>query len=143
VNPTVIDEGGTLIVADTIAELAAAIPAPMDALQDTVELYNTALATGGGAELATPRTGDPVPLLRPPFRALPLIAGVYFTMGGPLVNGRAQVLDSAERPIEGLFAAGGTMGGLMGGPQAGYAGGWAEASTFGLIAGENAIAEES
>ena len=35
------------------------------------------------------------------------------------------------------------MGGLMGGPQAGYAGGWAEASTFGLIAGENAIGQES
>ena len=143
VNPTVVEEGGTLIEADTVAALAEAIPAPMGALERTVEAYNAALAAGHGAALDISRTGEPVPLLRPPFRALPLIAGVYFTMGGPLVNGRAQVLDADERPIEGLYAAGGTMGGLMGGPQAGYAGGWAEASTFGLIAGESAIGQES
>jgi succinate dehydrogenase/fumarate reductase flavoprotein subunit len=71
---------------------------------------------------------------------VPLIAGVYFTMGGPLVSGRAEVLDENEQAIPGLYAAGGTMGGLMGGPKAGYAGGWAEASTFGLLAGENAMA---
>ena len=134
VNPTVVEEGGTLIEADTLAGLAEAIPAPMGALEDTVAAYNA----GGALEI--PRTGQPVPLLEPPFRAMPLIAGVYFTMGGPLVNGQAQVLDGDEKPIEGLYAAGGTMGGLMGGPQAGYAGGWAEASTFGLLAGENAMA---
>ena len=48
VNPTVVDEGGTLIVADSIAALAEAIPAPMGELERTVERYNAALAAGTG-----------------------------------------------------------------------------------------------
>lgn len=141
VNPTVTDEGGTLLDSTSIDGLAAAIPAAMGGLQQTVEQYNAALKDGQGATLAVPRTGGAAPLVTPPFWAMPLVAGVYFTMGGPLVNGRAQVLNEDEQVIEGLYAAGGTMGGLMGGPKAGYAGGWAEASTFGLIAAESATAD--
>jgi fumarate reductase flavoprotein subunit len=140
VNPTVIEEGGTLIEADSLEALVEAIPSPMEDLVRTVTEYNDALADGRSGDMDVPRTGDPVPLLRAPFRAMPLIAGVYFTMGGPLVNGRAEVIDEGGEVIRGLYAAGGTMGGLMGGPRAGYAGGWAEASTFGLLAAENAMA---
>jgi fumarate reductase flavoprotein subunit len=44
-------------------------------------------------------------------------------------------------PIKGLYAAGGAMGGLQGGPQSkGYTGGWSEATTFGLLAAEHAMA---
>lgn len=139
-NPYIHEEGGTIFEASSVKELAQAVPSPMDDLERTVDDYNSALAAGKGAELEVPRNGDPAPLAQGPFYAVPLIAGVYFTMGGPLVNGQAQVLDEDEEVIPGLFAAGGTMGGLMGGPDAGYAGGWAEASTFGLLAGENAMA---
>jgi fumarate reductase flavoprotein subunit len=54
------------------------------------------------------------------------------------VDGHARVLDDRGEPIEGLYAAGGTMGGLHGGPNAGYAGGLLEAAVFGLLAGEHA-----
>jgi len=139
-NPVLEQEGATVVVADSIEELAVRIPAPMEALAVTVTIYNRAVERRAGHELTPPRTGSPAPLARAPYRAIPLIAGVYFTMGGVLVNGRAQVLDERERPIPGLLAAGGTMAGLMGGPRAGYAGGWGEASTFGLLAGESAMA---
>ena len=44
-----------------------------------------------------------------------------------------------RRPREAnLYAAGGTMGGLQGGPRIGVAGGWSEATTFGLLAAEHA-----
>lgn len=141
VNPTVVEEGGTLLESPSIGGLADLIPAKMGELERTVQEYNAALTNARGGELEVPRTGSPGPLATPPFRAMPLIAGVYFTMGGPLVNGHAQVLDEDEQVIGGLLAAGGTMGGLMGGPKAGYAGGWAEASTFGLIAGETATTD--
>ena len=139
-NPVLDEEGATVVVAGSIAELARRVPAPMAELEATVAAYRVAIAAGRGAQLSPPRTGHPAALGRPPYRAIPLIAGVYFTMGGVLVNGGAQVLDESELPIPGLFAAGGTMAGLMGGPRAGYAGGWGEASTFGLLAGESAAA---
>jgi fumarate reductase flavoprotein subunit len=75
---------------------------------------------------------------RPPFRAIPLVAGVTFTLGGLRVDGHARVLDGTGTPIAGLYAAGGTMGGLHGGPRVGYAGGLLEAAVFGLLAGEHA-----
>jgi succinate dehydrogenase/fumarate reductase flavoprotein subunit len=59
-------------------------------------------------------------------------------MGGLLVDGYARVLDLDERPIRGLFAAGGTMGGLHGGPRGGYVGGLSSALVFGLLAAEGA-----
>jgi fumarate reductase flavoprotein subunit len=71
------------------------------------------------------------------FMAIPVVAGNTFTMGGLLVNRFGQVLNGDDQPIPGLYAAGGTMGGLQGGPRIGVAGGWSEASTFGLLAAEH------
>ena len=41
-------------------------------------------------------------------------------MGGVLIDGRGEVLDTAENPILGLYAAGDAIGGLMGGYRGGY-----------------------
>jgi fumarate reductase flavoprotein subunit len=59
-------------------------------------------------------------------------------MGGILINGRAQALNQAERPIPGLYAAGDAIGGLMGGYRGGYTGGLMQAVVTGILAGENA-----
>jgi fumarate reductase flavoprotein subunit len=74
----------------------------------------------------------------PPFRGIPVVAGVTFTLGGLRVDGSARVVDPSGAPIAGLYAAGGTMGGLHGGPRVGYAGGLLEAAVFGLLAGAHA-----
>jgi fumarate reductase flavoprotein subunit len=134
-NPTIEKEGGTLITADSIEELAGLISAPAGALRSTADTFNRHAIDGTPIE--PQRTGEARPVTQKPFHAIPLLIGIYFTMGGLLVNAHAQVLSTEEQPIPGLYAVGGTMGGLQGGPHNGYAGGWTEASTFGLLAAEH------
>lgn len=132
-NPYLEEHGATVRSAGRIDELARATDLPEDRLVDTLR----GLAERSGEALpprTPPRTGQ-VSLGTPPFHAVPVVAGLTFTMGGLGVDGSARVLDSAGTPLPGLYAAGGTMGGLHGGPDAGYAGGLLEAAVFGLIAG--------
>ena len=77
-------------------------------------------------------------MLRAPFYGLRVVPGITFTMGGVLVNGRAQALNAKEQPIAGLYAAGDAIGGLMGGYRGGYTGGLMQAVVTGILAGENA-----
>ena len=80
----------------------------------TVDEYNRAVQSNDTSTLRFPRTGKPKPL-RTPFYGLKVIPGITFTMGGILVNGRCEVLNTEEKPIEGLYAAGDAIGGLLGG----------------------------
>lgn len=50
------------------------------------------------------------PIVKPPFRAYPIISANCFTFGGLKVNTHAQVLDSDGKVIPGLYAAGETVG---------------------------------
>jgi fumarate reductase flavoprotein subunit len=136
-NPGYLDAGGTFLRADSIADLARQAGIPQRRLETTVEQFNSYCLHG--TPVVPPRTHQPPAIQQPPFHAIPLCNAIYFTMGGALVNAHGQVLDGQERPIAGLYAAGGTMGGLMGGPRNGYAGGWSEATTFGLLAAEHAL----
>lgn len=136
-NPGYVDAGGTFLTAPTIDELATGIGASPERLARTVATFNRFCVQGG--DIDPPRTNRPAPIDRGPFHAIPLLVGIYFTMGGLLVNGDAQVLGADDRPIPNLYAAGGTMGGLQGGPRNGYAGGWSESLTFGLLAAEHAM----
>ena len=66
---------------------------------------------------------------------MPICVAITNTMGGIVVDGDGRVLDTADRPIPGLYAAGSTVGGLDGGPHAGYVGGLIKA-TVALLAAE-------
>jgi fumarate reductase flavoprotein subunit len=59
-------------------------------------------------------------------------------MGGIAINKNAQALTAQGRPVDGLYAAGNSIGGLEGGPRADYVGGLMKAFVFGLRAGEHA-----
>jgi succinate dehydrogenase/fumarate reductase flavoprotein subunit len=63
--------------------------------------------------------------------------GITHTIGGVRVDDHARVLDHADRPVDGLFAAGADVGGISTG---GYASGLAAALVFGRIAAESALA---
>ncbi|MBV9237214.1 MAG: FAD-binding protein [Xanthobacteraceae bacterium] len=147
-NPFLIDAGGTLLRADTIAELADRTGLPGDALARTVADYNHAVEANEFSKLTPPRSLDhphpwgsrPMPIRQPPFVAVPLCAGLTYTMGGLKVDPQARVLHTQGQPITGLFAAGGSIGGLEGGPYVGYTGGLAKALVFGRIAGASALA---
>ena len=84
--------------------------------------------------LKVARTGKPKPL-RAPFYGLRVVSGITFTMGGILINGRAEALNENEKSIPGLYAAGDAIGGLMGGYRGGYTGGLMQAAVTGILAG--------
>ena len=99
--------------AGTLAELAARLGMSSAALEASVRAYNQEVAqeaTTAGLNRA-PRP----PLEAPPFTALGPVRSVFVhNEGGLAVNADHQVLDQADRPIAGLFAAGATgQGGLL------------------------------
>ena len=73
----------------------------------------------------------------PPFEAYAVTCGITFTYGGLRINGAAEVLDRAARPIDGLYATGELVGGLFHSNYPGGAGLMAGA-VFGRIAGASA-----
>jgi fumarate reductase flavoprotein subunit len=139
-NPWLLDNDGDLFSHETIAKLAEALGVNGVNLAKTLAQYNQAVESGTVSALPVPRTGAPKPL-RPPLYGLKVVPGITFTMGGILVNGRCEVLNSEEKSIFGLYAAGDAIGGLMGGYRGGYTGGLTQAVVTGMLAGENAARE--
>jgi 3-oxosteroid 1-dehydrogenase len=90
------------------------------ALAETVRRWNAGCAAGtdrefGRGEGAYQRfCGDPAvqpnpslgPLDRPPFYAVPVLAGTIGTKGGPVTDVHGRVLRPDGSPITGLYAAG-------------------------------------
>jgi succinate dehydrogenase/fumarate reductase flavoprotein subunit len=137
-NPLLLEAGGTLHRAGTIAELAGLIGVAPPRLEELVSAYNAAVDAGTLHMLSPPRHRDRYsawPIRTAPFYALPICAAITNTMGGIVVDGNGAVLDHSDAPLPGLFAAGSTIGGLDGGPNAGYVGGLVKA-TIALRAAE-------
>src|SRR5690606_21970599 len=89
--------------------------------------YNNAIADGTLQRLTPPRSSErglkPWPIAKSPYFAVPLCAGIPFTMGGSAVDQDMRALRPDGSPIPGLFAAGKSAGGLEGGEAVGYVGG--------------------
>lgn len=137
-NPSLVENGGTVLQADTLAELAAKAGLNAAGLAATVEEFNGLVRAGSAPALNPPRTTMSYPAHiceKGPFYAIPLCAGITVTSGGVAIDGRARVLDKADKPIPGLYAAGSVVGGLEGGPKAGYVGGLIKSFGIGRIAG--------
>ena len=64
-NPLLVEAGGTLHRAATIAELAALAGIPAQALQETVESYNAAFESGALAALSPARSDPPCAVADP------------------------------------------------------------------------------
>jgi fumarate reductase flavoprotein subunit len=140
-NPWLMDNDGDIFHDETIEGIAHKLGIGAANLVQTVEQYNRAVQSSNAVSLAVPRTGKPKSLLLP-YYGLKVVPGITFTMGGVLVNGRCEALDQEEKPIEGLYAAGDTIGGLMGGYRGGYTGGLMQAVVTGILAGENAASSK-
>jgi FAD binding domain-containing protein len=137
-NPLLLEAGGTLHRAGTIAELAGLIGIAPQRLEGLVDEYNAAVDAGTLHLLSPQRRSDRYrawPIRSAPFHAMPICAAITNTMGGIAVDGNGAVLDRSDMPMPGLFAAGSTIGGLDGGPSAGYVGGLIKA-TIALRAAE-------
>lgn len=136
-NPWLAENDGFLYSAGSPQELARHLGIDGETLARTLERFNHGCEAGNIEGFSVRRTGKLRPL-KPPYYGLKVVPGITFTMGGPLINGRAEILNLEKRPIKGLYAAGDAIGGLMGGFNGGYTGGLAQAVVTGLLAGENA-----
>ena len=138
----------TMAQAETIGGLAEALGVSVTGLERTVAEFNAA-CVGGEFHPSTldglrtegvepPKSNWALPLTEPPFLGYAVTCGITFTFGGLRIDPRsAQVLDTEEQPIDGLYAAGELIGGLFYDNYAGGSGLMAGA-VFGRIAGRSA-----
>ena len=115
--------GATKVEADTLAELAGRLGIDPDVLSATVTAYNAAVThtefdpsvkDGKHTEgVNPPKSNWALPVAVPPLVAYPVTCGITFTFGGLRVDREARVLDTAGRPVPGLYAAGETVGGVF------------------------------
>ncbi len=134
--------------ASSIARLAQKLGIPGDRLQATVDAYNAAIQPGefdserldgkGTRGIHPPKSNWALPLDTPPFFAYPVTGGVTFTLGGLKVDERTRVIDTEDRAIPGLYAAGELIGGLF---YDNYPGGASllRSLVFGRLAGKEAV----
>ncbi|MDD9906909.1 MAG: FAD-dependent oxidoreductase [Rhodospirillaceae bacterium] len=138
-NPVFVNAGGTVLEAPDLATLAQKAGVSADGLSATVAAYNSAIESGAAQTPArTVSKFTPQPIATPPFRAIPICAGITYTMGGIAIDRDSRVQAQAGGAIPGLFAAGSASGGMEGGPTAAYLGGLTKAVITGLRAAEAA-----
>lgn len=145
-NPSLPDNGGTVIAADSLAALAEKAGLDRGGLEATVADYNSCVQAGAASALAPSRSVDvytPHAIANAPYYAVPLCAGLTVTSGGLAVDADARVLNEAGAPIPGLYAAGSAVGGLEGGPSVGYVGGLIKAFGIGMLASDAIVASHT
>ncbi len=101
-------------------------------------LFNPNVLDGRGTTgLTVPKTNWANTIEEGPFEAYGVTCGITFTFGGVKINPEAQVLDMADRPLAGLYAAGEMAAGVF---YFNYPGssGLTNGTVFGRIAGRNA-----
>lgn len=107
------------------------------AVTDDAEFDPKGLDGKGTKGLNPQKSNWAVRLDEPPFYCYPVRAGITFGFGGLKINTEAEVLDSQENPIPGLWAVGNSTSEIF---YNNYAAGSAQTrgAVFGRIAGENA-----
>ena len=141
----------TMAQADTIEALAESLGVDSGGLQRTVDEYNrscpeqgiddfnpSTLDGVGTRGINPPKSNWALPFDSPPYLGYAVTCGITFTFGGLKIDPRSgQVLDTEDRPMTGLYAAGELVGGLFYNNYAGGSGLMA-GSVFGRIAGRSA-----
>jgi tricarballylate dehydrogenase len=140
---------GRPVTGDSIEELANRLGIEdVEQTVETVEEYNAACdpgeykpneLDGNSTEgLDLPKSNWALPLDEPPYTGYPVTGGMTFAFGGVAINDDAEVLDTRDDPIPGLFGAGNSTGGLF---YNNYPGGTGltNAAVFGYVAGESSV----
>ena len=109
--------------AATIEEVAKKLEIDAQALVRTIREFNAAVQPGefnpaildgkGTQGIVPPKSNWAVPIDTPPFVGYGVTTGITFTFGGLKITTSAEVMDTENRVIPGLFAAGELVGGLF------------------------------
>jgi tricarballylate dehydrogenase len=111
----------TFVEAATIPELAPQIGIEPKVLAHTVEEFNRAVADERPFDprkpdgrstrgLAIPKSNWACRIETAPFRAYAVTGGITFTFGGVAIDRNAQVINTIDQPIKGLYASGDIVG---------------------------------
>ncbi len=122
---------------NTVAELAAKIPVPAKALEQTLATYNNFV--DAKQDSAFQRPNLPRKLATGPYYAIEVTPAVHHTMGGVVIDTLGEVKGENGEIIAGLFAAGEVTGGVHGANRLG-GNAISDIVTFGRIAGTSAAA---
>ena len=130
-------KSGYTVTGATYEELAKAMGVDEATFVSTMNTWNQAVEAKSDAEFN--RTSFANPLTAAPYYAIKITPAVHHTMGGIVINPKAEVLNEKGEVISGLFAAGEVTGGVHG---ANRLGGNAVADfvVFGRISGQSAAA---
>jgi tricarballylate dehydrogenase len=140
------------ITADSIRSLAKRLGIErIDQVERTIDEFNAAchsnsfenyqpdeLDGNSTIDIDPPKSNWALPLDEPPFTGYPVTGGMTFGFGGVAISPDAEVLNTRDEPIQGLYAAGNATGGLL---YDNYPGGTGltNAAVFGKIAAETAV----
>lgn len=123
---------------DTLDALAKEYGLNAATLKATVKEYNGYVKAGKDTAEGKPVNEiDGVTIAKAPFYGTRGVPKLHHTMGGLLINTKAQVISSdTKKPIPGLYAAGEITGGTHGASRLGSCS-IPDCLTFGMVAGEN------
>ncbi|MCD9624303.1 FAD-dependent oxidoreductase [Rhabdothermincola salaria] len=131
-----------VVKADTIRELAEELGLDPDALEATVERYNTHAAEGvdpdfGRHQHGLMSPGRVKPLTEAPFYAVEIHPGALGTNGGPRLDRHGRVLRNGSGVVGGLYAAGNTAANVFGWAYPSGGGTLGNGLVFGFLAGRD------
>lgn len=104
---------------------------------DEVSRYNAMVLKGKDDDFGKMITQDMKPIIQPPFYIMRMWPKVHTTLGGLKIDDQTRVLNTDNRPIQKLFAAGEVTGGIHGASRLGSCA-ITECLVMGRIAGQNA-----
>lgn len=107
------DQVGLVISAPSLSALAKKIQIDSHNFSSTIKTWNQYVANQKDLDFGR-TTGIDRDISQAPFYAIHVSPAVHYTMGGVKINHKAQVLNTNNKPISGLFAGGEVTGGLHG-----------------------------
>jgi len=134
-------QNGSVLMADTVEELAQKMEVPIEPFKATVERYNELARQGKDLDFGK-RADRLTTVEKPPFYAGFGTPAFLVSLGGLNVNPKLQALDADRKVIPGLYMAGNTVGNRFGNDYPTMCAGLSHGIcwTHGYIAGKNASA---
>ena len=132
------EQGGAVISAETLEELAQKLKIPLNGLELTLRHIQDCHTASSVDPFGRDFTTHPV--LIAPYKAIRVTGALFHTQGGLDVDESARVLDQNGAPLPNLLAAGGAARGVSGPDVSGYlsGNGLLTAVALGRIAGRQA-----
>lgn len=126
---------GVAPTADSLVKLGKMEGIDGKALTETVARYNSLVSSGKDTDFERPNL--PRALNEGNYYAIEVTPGVHHTMGGVMIDTKAEVMNAKKQVIPGLYGAGEVTGGVHGANRLG-GNAISDIITFGRLAGEEA-----